>query len=291
MIRLELGDEPPELKVQRDARLPAAVQAFNTHGPGHELLTSLLDGGYRVAREQLYARQHGKCAFCEKKEDAFKRPVEHFRPKKGADDFINGAWNGVNTHYWWLTWTWSNLYFTCDDCNKTGRKGSRFPIELNSQRVVSPNRPIANLIPVVHYEIAAERRLLVDPRVDEPLDHLEWMPVDRTKPQRTWRWTVVGRDPRGEMTIRVLGLLARDDEINNHLRPLKLLWVEVSKHLAAARWADAREAWDGMVEAFVETSDQPFRAAAWWALDSLIAEASRMQFGLRTPSRPKVTYP
>ncbi len=72
MIQLNLGDEPIELTNERAARLPMAIKAFNTHGPSDANFKDILDKGYQVARDQLRERQHGKCAFCEKSEDAFK---------------------------------------------------------------------------------------------------------------------------------------------------------------------------------------------------------------------------
>lgn len=186
MIHLELGDEPTELANERAARLPEAIRLLNAYGYHHKEFGALLDNGYQVARTELRKRQFGKCAFCEKKEDAFKRPVEHFRPKKGAEDRINGKWVVVKTHYWWLTWTWTNLYFSCDECNRLGHKGSRFPIEPGTTRVQPPPSPAPNPIPAQFYDLTSERRLLVDPRHDDPFAHLEWTPVDRTKPPSTW---------------------------------------------------------------------------------------------------------
>jgi uncharacterized protein (TIGR02646 family) len=288
MIRLDLGAEPPALTAERTTRLPVAIAAFNAHGPGHAELTKLLDAGYRVAREELRKRQHGKCAFCEKKEDAFKRPVEHFRPKKGAHDSVAGNWVGVSTHYWWLTWTWENLYFSCDECNRTGNKGSRFPIEAGHARVDAPTQPVSDPIDAKFYDLSAERRLLVDPRSDDPLDHLEWTPVDRTKPKLRWQWTIQGRDQRGTVTIGVLGLNGREDEVNLHLRPLRALWREIANHLAAGRELEAQQSWDAVVATFVEDTDQPFRAAAWWALDSLCSKTDRHANGFRDPPVPSV---
>ncbi|MGE7989572.1 hypothetical protein ACQKPE_00670 [Pseudomonas sp. NPDC089554] len=288
MIRLDLGDEPETLKASREERLPAAITAFNNHGTGHEDFTKLLDTGYQVARPDLRDRQHGKCAFCEKNEDPFKRPVEHFRPKKGAEDKVDGRWVGINTHYWWMAWTWSNLYFACDRCNMNGRKGSRFPIEAGYERISTPCRPSADEIAQEHYVTHHERRLLIDPRHDNPFEHLQWMPVDRTKPKGSWKWTVEGRDERGEMTVEVLCLSERVDEVNRHLNGLQLLWRQLHKHVQAGRLDDAREGWDELLDNYVDTPAQPFRNAAWWAADSLFPAQEREELGLRHPAIPEV---
>jgi uncharacterized protein (TIGR02646 family) len=290
MIRLELGSEPARLTQERTNRLPAAIQMLNARGLGHKDFTTLLDVGYQVAREELRERQRGKCAFCEKKEDAFKRPVEHFRPKKCAQDLNNGQWVEVNTHYWWLTWTWTNLYFSCDECNRIGHKGSCFPILQGSARIAPPTQPVPDPIPPAHYETSQERRLLVDPRYDDPLDHLQWTPVDRTKPKPIWQWTIDGRDSRGDMTIKVLGLLERVDEVNLHLSSIKLLWTQIEGHLTGGRQILAEQCWDDVVSTYVENQDQPFRNASWWALESLCPPSERLAHRLRDPPIPKVVY-
>lgn len=291
MIRLDLGPEPAALSTERANRLPAAVAAFNAHGAGQALFTQLLDSGFQVVKQELRKRQHGKCAFCEKKEDSFKRPVEHFRPKKAAANLQNGSWVLVSTHYWWLTWTWENLYFSCDECNRQGRKGNRFPLEAGSQRINAPTAPAVHPVPQGYYDVSSERRLLVDPRNDDPLDHLSWIPVDGTKPRGSWNWTISGRDLRGDVTIDVLGLMARVDEVNLHLKPLRQFWRQIRGHADQGRLVDAQQCWDAVVTDFVEDADQPFRAAAWCALDSLFPHAERLALGLRDPPIPVVTYP
>ncbi len=288
MIRLNLGAEPAELETERATRLPLAITAFNSHGPGAKQLTNLLDQGYQVARPTLRDRQHGKCAFCEKQEDAFKRPVEHFRPKKGAQDKQGGSWITVKTHYWWLTWTWENLYFACDRCNMSGNKGSRFPIQASTNRIAAPSQPSPNPVAPVHYDCTPEQALLVDPRRDNPFDHLQWTPVNRNEPWRLWQWTIEGRDAKGDMTIEVLALTERVDEVNLHIKGIMLLWEQIDSHITAGRLANAMAAWDSMITNFVDNPRQPYRNAAWWALLYLCPPAERIRHGLRDPTLPEV---
>lgn len=288
MIQLSLGSEPSVLKSERRARLPNAVSAFNIHGPGSQAFTSLLDKGYDVAKSELRRRQHGKCAYCEKQEDAFRRPVEHFRPKKKAEDFVGGKWVSVNTHYWWLTWTWRNLYFACDECNRTGRKGSRFPIAPGSSRIPAPTAPAPTPIPRKYFALSTEQPLLVDPRNDDPFKHLQWIPSNSKKAKRNWTWVIDGRDIRGDTTISVLGLHSREDEVNSHLNPLKLLWQQIENHVVAGRIPDAQTCWDSTVATFIDDPEQPFRNAAWWAINSLCDYHQQKAHGFRHPPVPVV---
>lgn len=289
MIKLDLGPEPSKLKDKREERLPLAIQAFNVHGHGSKELNELLDEGYQVARPTLLHRQHGKCAFCENLEDHESRPVEHFRPKKEAHDDTSGSVIAVTSHYWWLAWTWSNLYFSCIQCNKNGNKGSLFPIKAGTSRAAAPTKPLADPIPDSFYDFSAESALLVDPRTDEPLDHLQWSPVKRTAPRATWRWTIEGLSEKGTETIRIFGLKDRIDRVNGHLEGLKLTAIEIDKHLAAARLDEAREAFTRLVVQYVNNAGSPFRNAAYWALDALYPEAARSAHGFCALPRPHVT--
>lgn len=289
MIKLALGKEPAELTAQRNKHLPTAIATFNRLGVAHEDFKKLLDRGYRVARTALHERQYGKCAFCEQKEDAFKRPVEHFRPKKIAQDFVNNAWVGVDTHYWWLAWTWENLLFACDHCNMTGNKGSRFPIETGSVRVIAPVTGATHPLPDAYFDTSGESPLLVNPRIDNPLDHIQWLPVDRTKPKRRWKWTVVGRDRKGDMTLKVLSLGFRLDDVNDHLDSLLATWHHVEGHLKAGRWVEAQDGWNDLIGTYVSHPRKPFRSAAWWALDALCSHNDRVAYNLKHPIVPSVT--
>lgn len=67
---------------------------------------------------------HHKCAYCESILVGQHADVEHFRPKRNAMN-IDGTVNA--DHYWWLTYTWENLYLSCQRCNQSKR--SRFPVD------------------------------------------------------------------------------------------------------------------------------------------------------------------
>lgn len=286
MIRLDLGEEPDKLRAEREKRLPSVIQAFNAG----TAFSELLDEGYQVAKASLHQRQFGKCAFCEKTEDARQRPVEHFRPKKGAQDKVGGEWQAPeSSHYWWLTWAWSNLLFSCVECNRPGNKGNRFPLEPGSCRISAPVRPVATPLPATYLDVSAERPLLLDPRQDDPLEHLEWLPVDRRQPCKKWHWSVTGRSPRGDMTAEVLGLMHRIDEINRHLIGIQLQWDEAERHWRADRQSDVQRIWDDLVRIYVDDPQQPFRAAAWCALQALGPAAEQRRRGLTSPSKPQVT--
>jgi uncharacterized protein (TIGR02646 family) len=107
--------------------------------------------------EELSALFHAKCAFCERKHPKVSAiNVENFRPKSGA---VGKDGKLSPDHYWWLAYEWSNLYFSCVECNQS--KGSRFPVEGERARIEATET-----------EIRQEQALLLDPCVDDPEVHL-----------------------------------------------------------------------------------------------------------------------
>lgn len=293
MIRLKMGREPDVLRNKRKLKLRDAIEAFNQHGHGSKELSDVLKDGYQVAKDTLWSRQHGKCAFCEREENTFNQPVEHFRPKGGASNYTGPLSNyderqwsaSVSSHYWWLAWTWSNLYFSCDDCNRSGAKGNRFPIAQGSVRIPEPVGPIQK-IDKIHTSVQSENAILINPREEDPFKHLQWIPANRIMHRRKWTWTIEGRDDRGMLTINALDLKFRIDEVNRHLERMSPTWHEIDDAIAEQRLAAVRRNWVRLVDTFLKNKKQPFRNAVWWALDSLYPRAVRKKYGLYGFDKP-----
>jgi uncharacterized protein (TIGR02646 family) len=96
------------------------------------------------AKKRLKAASHGKCWYCEARQDRSDNAVDHFRPK---------------SQYPWLAFTIGNLRYSCTFCNSvrrdegsaaTGGKGDNFPVF---------NPPRAS----VDGELANEDIVLIDP--------------------------------------------------------------------------------------------------------------------------------
>lgn len=135
--------EPPELAAQRSARLPALrdVVAAGTFSPRAVK-------GYEIARPALFVAGHHKCWYCEKAVEMSDQPVEHFRPK---------------ATYWWLSWTWSNLHFACEQCNR--HKGDRFELRGGTRLTPEEMPP------------GTEEPLLLDPSAEDPSIHIVFRPA------------------------------------------------------------------------------------------------------------------
>ena len=101
--------------------------------------------GPKGVKDALKRDQHHKCCFCEARFDAnYKGDVEHFRPK-GAVTFGDSK---VLPGYYWLAYSWYNLYYACADCNQY-RKGSQFPLVDEATRARDHHSSIDREVPLL----------------------------------------------------------------------------------------------------------------------------------------------
>ncbi|MCY4304400.1 MAG: hypothetical protein OXC62_06420 [Aestuariivita sp.] len=122
--------------------------------------------------------------------------VEHYRPKAAVKQDKASALERPG--YYWLAYTWENLYFCCQICNRS-QKRNLFPLKDPAKRVMSH-----------HGDVGQEDPLLLDPGGDEdPRLHITF------RQERA-----VGSTVFGETTIEVLGL-NREALIEERLTRLK----------------------------------------------------------------------
>lgn len=290
MIYLDLGDEPAALTTARinGIRKVAAILPATSVIERKVLSDAITGYGPTAVRKVLHARQHGKCAWCERPIGRTGNPVDHVRPKLGADE-QNG--HRDIDHYWWLAWTWNNLVYACACCNSKGNKGNRYWLVAGTKRLSSPLTPVTLPIGDAHIDVSAEKPLLVHPRLEDPSLYLRWLPIDVQQPRSRWRWTLLGRDRvgRGTATIEMLGLSEVEDQVNAHLRGTVLHRdSEIRQHLSNGRVSEATSAWQKMIEDCVDDPEQSFRAAAWCAIESLWPASERASKGFKDPRVPTV---
>lgn len=107
-------------------------------------------------KKSLHIVFHGKCGYCESKiESPDLGTVDRYRPNNGVRD-KNEFHQDL---YWWLTFKWDNLIYCCKECNQF--KGNYFPIK--GIRIQNENDDYEN-----------EHRLLLNPYLDEPGNHLNY---------------------------------------------------------------------------------------------------------------------
>ncbi len=185
---------------------------------------------------------NGKCAYCESTVDLNKKNIyDHFRPKYGARGLKKDF---AEEHYWWLTYDWNNLYYSCSECNQY--KASWFPVD--GKRVKAKT--------TYKQTITEEKNILIDPCLDNPEDHLIF----------DFNGMVQPTTERGKITIEILQL-NRKKLISARERTIRNLYSDWEELLKI--WPKLEQNWDRVLqitsywhEILGGSSDRPFIAAS-----------------------------
>lgn len=186
-------------------------------------------------KRRLDALFHGKCAYCETFYSVSAPvDVEHFRPKGSVSE------DPTHPGYWWIAMAWDNLLPSCIDCNRKRKQhlvassASLTELRENMKRQPSAQSgkqdsfPVKDGSPRLQPEdmvYATEQALLLNPCMDVPRDHLEFVfdgtpPVSLVVPR-------VETEPseRGAVSIQCYGLnrLGLVQERTRVLRHLEFL--------------------------------------------------------------------
>ena len=288
MIRVQRTGEPQALIHARTTRLPDAVAAYEAHGAPSRVLSELLTGyNTRAIKLTLFVDQHKKCAWCERQRDFSSSAVEHVRPKDSAWRHLPGEPRQVDAgHYWWLTWTWTNLVFACPRCNDRGHKANYFPLAANTSSIPTPLRPLPSPLPPALFDVSAEHPLLLDPAADVFLDHVRWVPSNTGQARNLWIWSPHPLTERGRATIRILKLDELADELQLHLVDHVLQGVtDVEQHMRGGRTRQAQDRWRAVLRLL--EPDRSFTAATWCALTVWMDDARRTTWNLDPLPRPR----
>ena len=168
-----------------------------------------------------------------------------------------------------MAWTWENLLFACDACNKA--KGTKFPLTATS-------------IPLNRDEMppGQENALLLDPTVVDPLEHIEF------KSEKDGRWRPIGKTAEGRKTIEVLHLDGIErpkilDHYRHHVNDRVRPKVDTFKSaLISGNMRQAHLLWSRMCRSLLRTSS-PFSALSYDAIRALLSKEQRLPFTLPRP--------
>ena len=147
MIRVHKPDESP--RILRDSGVTLTAELCRLADSGEPLSFDRDVYGAAEVKQALRAAQHDKCCFCESKlGHAQFGDVEHYRPKAGAHQ---SATDPPARGYYWLAYTWENLYLSCEVCNRR-HKRSLFPLANPDRRVPAAE---AEAVPAAEAEAEA----------------------------------------------------------------------------------------------------------------------------------------
>lgn len=165
-------------------------------------------------KRTLVAAHRDKCCYCETRvPDPANLHVEHYRPKSGVRQARSDREDELPGYYW-LAYEWTNLLLACHACNTTF-KSTLFPLVDPARRARSNADSLADEAP-----------LLIDPAVDDPVEHIYFIedaPVALTM--------------RGRETIAILALdgVDRPRLREDRLALLRRLRAELDILTVAAR--------------------------------------------------------
>lgn len=176
-------------KILEEQGVPEKNRAIRKHAANRKLFLKRWKAdkdiyGHESVKDALLASQHGKCCYCE----SFVRHVspgdiEHYRPKgayrQSEDDELQ------KPGYFWLSYEWDNLLFSCENCNRRYKK-NLFPLRDSSKRAIAPDAKLADEEPLLIHPVNDNPATLISYRGDTPY------PID-------------GND-RGTNTISMLGM-------------------------------------------------------------------------------------
>lgn len=251
MIRIVRGEEPVELPSIREAERTRVRPSFIA-GPFDRVL---LGTRYREVGETLWRRQHYKCCYCEHDIRLQGQDVEHYRPA---------------SRYWWLAWSWKNLLFACQNCNRWA-KNDLFPLDVTSTPLAVEAEPPGSEVP-----------FLVNPSDEDPMAAIHF----RFEPSRN-QWIAAGRagDERGAITVALLKLNAQDlvEQRQKHLDNVifpDVLRIRLSMDIGSAPDVQAR--WGELVTRLLQPT-MPFVAFSHDVLAEVFPLAERAQWKLNLP--------
>ena len=237
MIRVDKPDAPRQLK-KGEAVTRKDCTAYEAKRVDYENGKIRFDFkpniyGHSEVRETLIQAHHGKCCFCEGKSFGPFAPgdVEHYRPKGSVRQ--NEQSSKILPGYFWLAYSWDNLYWCCQFCNRSNKK-NLFPLRDPKKRARSHTD-----------DLTQEEPLVLDPGgLADPCEHIGFH-----------KEVAIGLTEVGRNTIKFIGLNRNPLEEARRTRMAELLQllniVDMSKGTADARFAKVAEEASFEIEAAV----------------------------------------
>ncbi len=269
MIRIHRQQEPAELRVIRKAELKRVrpIAALRPLKRKNDEDADDLGTKYVFVKEKLWTRQHCKCCYCERTQIPESNDVEHYRPAISAR---RSEGEEPEDGYWWLAWSWSNLMFACQNCNRWA-KNDWFPLQAGSRRLVEEEQPGRN---------SHEQPLLIDPASEDPMRHIKFQ-----RDALTQKWLPFPRDgsERGRKTIEILKLAKRAAFVElyqKHVREHVMPAID-GVRAAAVRGvaAEVREIWNRHVLSLIKVNRE-FAALSFDVIEATVEARFRKQWGL-----------
>lgn len=181
--------------------------------------------GHEDVKKALVEMHHGKCCYCE----SFVRhtspgTIDHYRPKAASQQKAGDPL--IRPGYYWLSYNWENLLFSCPICNQTYKR-NQIPLRDPARRALSHLN-----------SLDLEEALLIDPSKDNPAEFISF---------REEYAFPVNDNLRGRTTIEILQLNDRDDLVERRrerIRVIRVLQAVVAKMPDSQEASEAQQVLD-----------------------------------------------
>ncbi|WP_108060141.1 HNH endonuclease [Poseidonibacter lekithochrous] len=157
----------------------------------------------KTIRKRLIKIYNSKCGYCEKSLLDSPKHIEHYRPKNGG--------------YYWLSYSWDNLLFSCGECNSS--KSNNFTI--NNSRVSYLNENFDQIHNLSNNYDILEEPLIINPEKDDILNQLYY---DK-------KGCVFSENVRISHTINIACNLNRDELIEKRERIINNFFNLIEGHI------------------------------------------------------------
>lgn len=206
------------------------------------------------AKARLILDHLGKCAYCESRfMGTAGGDVEHFRPKKGFNEFDGSTSTGLGPRtklgYFFLAYSWDNHLWACKACNETYKK-NYFGVMPDMAAPPDPDEFASDQDFRAALEewattmtkrsdwttgsIDTEQSILIDPSKENPREHIHFDPETgyAVGGQLDDKGKLIAPSHRGGATIRYLGLNRAELVFARaqHLTLLRAVFVEMTRH-------------------------------------------------------------
>ena len=180
---------------------------------------------YKVGSVQnkLYEIYNLKCAYCERELLDAPKHIEHYRPK---------------STYYWLAYSWDNLFLCCGKCNSA--KGKKF--ETKESAVVYNNEPFSDIHTLGKSYDILEKPKIINPEKEDVLDLIFF---DKNA-------KIYSDDERVKHTIENVCNLNRDELIERRIRIINDFIKRMNGHYFYFKKTKDIEAFLPEIENFIE---------------------------------------
>lgn len=185
--------------------------------------------------------------------------------------------------YWWLTWTWENLWLACKTCQA---KSGRFPLIQHSPRLSTPNTSNYN----GSFDLSQEEQMWLDPAVDSYQDHVRF---EEVPPTGGWDWSATST--RGQQTIEDFKLNRVErtgfyERLKQHIsRRLEPRVQNILTHITDNNIPRATDIWEALLRehcAFENRYQSEYLIPTWWYLKKAHQTHELGTHGLTLPPYP-----